>query len=396
MQLNKMRKFAAAQRRAAANSRATVAGSLMAAALALPGVVATPSAKAESVPEKTTVGIKYLSYSERQQTGNRMKVKSPSIYVLAPIKDQYSIEASFVLDSVSGASPTAYNSLSGASGKGIGDYRKAGDVKVTRFFDRAAIGVGFAGSRENDYDSNALSVDGRISTASNNTTFAGGLGYSSDKIGSSNDLTLNEKRRTRDALFGITQVLTPNDLIQSNLSVSVGKGYFSDPYKSIDKRPDSRTSWAWLTRYNHYFAGPAASLHTSYRYFKSDWGTTAHTVETAWYQPLGSGWLLRPSVRYYTQRAAKFYRDPLPPPNPQLDFVTASTATYFSADTRLAAFGAITLGMKVAKEFANDWTVDVKYEWYQQRSGWRLGGNGSPGLEDFTAKWFQIGISKKF
>ena len=138
MQLNKMRKFAAAQRRAAANSRATVAGSLMAAALALPGVVATPSAKAESVPEKTTVGIKYLSYSERQQTGERMKVKSPSIYVLAPIKDKYSIEASFVLDSVSGASPTAYNSLSGASGKGIGDYRKAGDVKVTRFFDRAA------------------------------------------------------------------------------------------------------------------------------------------------------------------------------------------------------------------------------------------------------------------
>lgn len=396
MQLTKKRKFAAAQPRAAANSRATVAGSLMAAALALPGVVATPSAKAESVPEKTTIGIKYLNYAEKQESGKRMRVKSPSIFMLAPIKDKYSIEGSFVLDSVSGASPTSYNSLSGASGKGIRDYRKAGDLKLTRFFDRAAIGVGFAGSREHDYDSDAVSVDGRFSTANNNTTFAGGIGYSGDKIGSSNNRTLDERRRTTDALVGITQVLTPNDLIQSNLTVSVGKGYFSDPYKDFDKRPDSRTSWAWLTRYNHYFAAPAAALHTSYRYFRSDWGVSAHTVETAWYQPLGSGWLLRPSLRYYTQRAARFYRDPLPPPSLPLDFLTASTNTHFSADTRLAAFGAVTLGMKVAKEFAHDWTIDLKYEWYQQRSAWRLGGDGSPGMENFTAKWWQIGISKKF
>jgi Protein of unknown function (DUF3570) len=396
MQLKKKRKLAVAQPRNPANSNASLAGSLMAAALALPGVVATPSAQAEAVPEKTTVGIKFLNYSENQETGKRMKVNSPSMFFLTPIKDIVSVEGSFVLDSMSGASPSSYNSLSGASGKGIHDYRKAGDLKVTTYLDRAAIGVGIAGSKEHDYESTAFSLDGRLSTASNNTTFAAGIGYSGDKIGSSNDVTLDEKRRTTDALFGITQVLTPNDLIQSNITVSIGKGYFSDPYKDFDKRPDERTSWAWLTRYNHYFAGPGAALHTSYRYFKNDWGIAAHTIETAWYQPVGSGWLLRPSLRYYTQRAATFYRDPQAPPNPPLDFVGASTSTHFSADTRLAAFGAITLGMKVAKEFARDWTVDVKYEWYQQRSAWRLGGDGSPGIENFTAKWWQVGISKKF
>jgi Protein of unknown function (DUF3570) len=390
MQLKKKRRALPAQATATTHNGSSIATSLMAAALALPGIVAAPVAKADAVPEKTTIGFKYLQYKENQQTGERMKVSSPSMFFLAPIKDKYSIEGSFVLDSMSGASPRAYNTLSGASGKGIRDYRKAGDLKVTAFLDRAAIGVGIASSQEHDYESTAFSLDGRLSTANNNTTFAAGVGYSDDEIGSSNNITLQEKRRTTDALFGVTQVLTPNDLVQSNITVSTGKGYFSDPYKDFDKRPNSRTAWTWLTRYNHYFAGPGAALHTSYRYFKNDWGIAAHTIEAAWYQPVGTGWTLRPSLRYYTQRAANFYRDP------PFDFVGAATATHFSADTRLSAFGAVTLGMKVAKEFAHDWTIDLKYEWYQQRSAWRLGGDGSPGVENFTAKWWQIGISKKF
>ena len=390
MQLSKKRTPGKRQNGVAPNANTSLASSLMAAALALPGVIASPVAKAEAVPEKTTIGFKYLQYKEKQQTGDRMKVDSPSMLFLTPIKDKYSIEGSVVLDSMSGASPSSYNTLSGASGKGIRDYRKAGDLKVTTFLDRAAIGVGIAASKEHDYESNAFSLDGRFSTANNNTTYAAGVGYSNDEIGSSNNITLHEKRNTTDALIGITQVLTPNDLIQSNLTVSIGKGYFSDPYKDFDKRPNSRTAWAWLTRYNHYFAGVNGALHTSYRYFKNDWGIAAHTIETAWYQPVGTGWTLRPSVRYYTQRAANFYRDP------PLDFVGAATATNFSADSRLSAFGAVTLGLKVAKEFAHDWTVDVKYDWYQQRSSWRLGGDGSPGIENFTATWWQVGISKKF
>ena len=368
------------------SSGPSVASSLMAVALAMPGMIAPNAAKAEGAPEKTTVGLKILSYKENQETGQRMKVTSPAIYFQTPIKDTAAVEGSFVLDTMSGASPSSYNTLSSAS---IHDTRKAGDLKLTKFFDRTAVGVGYAFSKEHDYESNAGSVDARFSTASNNTTFALGLGYSADKIGASNDPTLDEKRKTTDALVGITQVLSPTDLVQSNLTFSYGKGYFSDPYKDFDKRPDHRTSWAWLTRHVHYFAGPEAALHTSYRYFRNDWGIAAHTLEAAWYQPLGTGWLVRPSLRYYTQRAANFYRDP--PLDP-----FAAAAPLFSGDTRLAAFGAVTAGLKVAKEFAHDWTVDVKYEWYQQRGAWRLGGNGSPGLEKFTAQWWQLGISKKF
>ena len=44
-----------------------------------------------------------------------------------------------------------------------------------------------------------------------------------------------------------------NAIVQSNLTYSTGHGYYSDPYKPLDTRPDHRRTFAWLTRYNQYF-----------------------------------------------------------------------------------------------------------------------------------------------
>ena len=43
-----------------------------------------------------------------------------------------------------------------------------------------------------------------------------------------------------------------------------------------------------------------------------------------------------------------------------------------------------------------DWTVDVKAERYEQRGSWRVGGQGSPGLEPFRATFVQFGVSTRF
>ena len=69
---------------------------------------------------------------------------------------------------------------------------------------------------------------------------------------------------------------------------------------------------------------------------------------------------------------------------------------YASADQRLSAFGALTVGLKVAMKVTPNWTADVKFEHYEQRAAWRLGGNGSPGLDPFRANFFQIGLSTRF
>jgi hypothetical protein len=69
---------------------------------------------------------------------------------------------------------------------------------------------------------------------------------------------------------------------------------------------------------------------------------------------------------------------------------------FISPDQRLSAFGAITVGLKIAVRLAADWIADVKGEHYEQRAAWRVGGSGSPGLDPFRATFFQLGVSKRF
>ncbi len=102
----------------------------------------------------------------------------------------------------------------------------------------------------------------------------------------------------------------------------------------------------------------------SYRYVRDSFGSDSHTVEAAWYQPLANGWSVKPALRYYTQAAADFYFDP---PFPQ----GFSIERPYTADTRLSAFGALTPGITVAKLLSEGWAVDLKVEFYRQRSAWR-------------------------
>ena len=364
------------------------AGALLAAALALPGVVPA-SALAQTAPDQGLIALKYVDYRDWQPGGDRIRVHSPSLYLLKPLSDSLAAEGSLVYDGISGASPLYHNTLSGASGKGgVTDYRTAGDVKLTKYLDHAAIGVGAAISSERDYLSRALSLDVRVSTDDRNRTYAFGIGAASDNIDSTNGVAEGKHRRTVDLLLGVTQVLSAEGIVQSNLTWSTGHGYYSDPYKTIDVRPDGRRVLAWLTRYNRHLPRPDATLSLSYRYVRDSFGSNSHTVEAAWHQPLADGWSIRPGLRYYTQAAADFYFDP---PFPQ----GFSFGEPYTADTRLSAFGALTPGVTLAKLLPDGWQLDLTVELYRQRSGWRPGG-GSPGLEPLSARWIRTGIRKAF
>lgn len=377
------------------------AASLLSAALALPGlaagltagVTATTAlpALAESAPEQGAIDLKYLSYRDYQDGGGRMRISAPSFHVLMPLQGQYALEGSFVLDSISGASPLFHDTLSGASGLGVNDLRKAGDLKLTRYFDRVAIGAGFAYSTEHDYVSRAFNVDARIASENNNTTLAFGVGHASDDINSVNLVARGKSRRTTDLLVGLTQVLTAQDIVQSNLTYSTGRGYYDDPYKAIDVRPDYRDQLAWLTRWNHYVSSFDATLRLSARYYRDTFGIRAIALGTEWVQQAGS-WTVTPSLRYYTQSAADYYHGPPFPTG----FVPGQP---YSADQRLSAFGAITPGIKISQSFADGWHADFKAEYYEQRGNWRsLVGSGDNGrdLLPVKAQFYQVGLGKHF
>ena len=69
--------------------------------------------------------------------------------------------------------------------------------------------------------------------------------------------------------------------------------------------------------------------------------------------------------------------------------------TFATTDQRMSAFGAVTLGIKLQLRW-EDWTGDVKYERYTQKSDWKLGGKGSPGIDPLYADMVQVGVSKAF
>ena len=368
-------------------------GGVLAAALLLPGVMAP--ARAETAPEQGVVEVKLSNYRDWQPGLDRVKVDAPSVYALVPLDAHWSLEGSAVNDAVSGASPRYHSAVSGASK--MDDSRTAGDLKLTHYADRQAWSIGAASSSEHDYRSNSLSGEWRISSDDNNRTWNLGLAYSDDDIGSTNDPTLDKSRRTWQFIAGVTQAWTPVDLVQLNLGYSLGKGYFSDPYKFPDSRPDERRQATALLRWNHHFEGWGSTLRTSWRLYDDSWGVRANTVDASWVQPVAEGWSVTPMLRYTTQRAARFYYDPVYDAALGAPFPPGfGSLAHYSADQRLSAFGAVTAGVRVDWQVTPRWKLDLSYARYEQRGDWRLGGDGSPGLEPFNARWWQLGVSRSF
>jgi hypothetical protein len=362
------------------------AGALLAAALALPGVLAT-TAQAQTVPDTGYVQFKYLDYRDWQPGARRMKVEAPSLFVQKPLSDSLLVEGSLVYDAMSGASPLYFNALSGASGRGVTDYRTAGDFKVTKYFERFAIGAGAAYSHERDYVSRGGALELRTWTPDKNRTFAFGLAGASDRIHTEDGAADRERKYVLDFLVGVTQAVSPTTIVQSNVTYSRGHGYFTDPYKLLDNRPDRRRLLAWLTRVNEHFPGVDGTLQVGYRYLDDSFGADSHMLEAAWVQALPGGWTLKPSLRYYTQKSAWFYYGP----PIGSGFVPGQP---YTADNRLSAYGAWMPGIAVAKELDDGWSIDVKVEYYEARPGWRFGGDGSPGILPFSARWIQVGVTK--
>ena len=361
-------------------------GSCLAAALAVSAISCRSEAVAQSLPEATSARLKYVYYKDRQPSAeDRMTVRSPMFWIDAPLPGNIEVEGSAVLDSVSGASPLYLDTLSGASGIGLEDDRRAGDLKFTRYFDDFSIGLGGAYSSEHDYTSRAGAIDGRVWNSDKTTVGSFGIGADFDSISSSNDPTLDESRHTFRLLVGVTHLINEVSVLQSNVTYSSGDGYYTDPYKVFDDRPRSREDWAWLTRYNLFIREIESALHIDYRFFFNTWGNTAQTVELQLYKTFGVV-TLRPNIRFYSQTAASFFIPEAPP---------MGDPTFVSADQRLSAFGGISGGLKAIVKLGSSFEVDALYQYMRQSDALALG-SSEPDTMSLYAHYVEVGVLAKF
>lgn len=372
---------------------------LLTAAIALVGV---DFAHAESAPEYGLISYKYLDYSDGQSyvpdsysgassstSKNRIKVKAQSLMVMMPIAGEWSLTANYTGDAISGASPE-YHSKQLIKLK---DHRDAVSLAVTRYLPRGTVTVGVSQSDENDYFSRGFSLLGSVATEDKNTTFNMGVSVSNDEINPTNGKVKDESKRVADFIVGITQVLSVNDVGQLNLGYSSGKGYFSDPYKFNDNRPETKDHFTILGRWKHFFNQTGGSSQLSYRYYQDTYDVKAHTLNLEYAQPFSDGWTFTPSMRLYSQTASEFYIG-IDPSNPA--YYDLPEMKYSSLDQRLSEYGAVTVGAKISKQLNADWLVDLKYEQYKQKESWALTGNSDGILVPFSFTSIQFGISRRF
>lgn len=380
---------------------------LMAATCALLAPVVKAQAPSED-PTQIDTGLLYY-----QEDGGRVRSLDAIVKLNRDLGDEHVLGAQLSVDSLTGGSPNGavaqktaqtFATPSGDSltrtGRGehsqvysiaagkqpldtsFHDLRIAGDLSWAQplgIGNKLAVGAHFS----KEYDFISASANGMFSHDFNSKNTTLGLGASAefDQVkavggapvaGSSYTLFRkqegSESKRVYGAQLGVTQVIARNWITQLNLSVDRSTGYLNDPYKILslvnatgvttgyffESRPDTHTrKSAYL---GNKLALGSSVLDLSYRFGTDDWGIDSHTLEAKYRLRIGGSAYIEPQLRWYRQSAADFYRL----------FLTAAPTGFMSADPRLAAFTAKTVGLKLGLPLANGQEVSVRLEGYQQ------------------------------
>jgi hypothetical protein len=320
----------------------------------------------------------------------RIQALEPVISATHELSDGGQLALEFTFDSLSGSSPNGalasrqVQTFASPSAKSFAQAHhlytvSPGSLPVDPNYSdaRAALGASwtaplsrltratFAGkfSYEDDFYSASLSAALERDFYDKNTTLSVGVNSENDflqPIGGAptalSDYGLFEKNSHESKhgvglLVGATQVMTRNWITLANISVDRFSGYLNDPYKIVsvldgagdplsyvyENRPDSRTrrSAYWENR----VGWSRGSVTADARYMTDSWGIHSDTAQLRlrWWTA-GHDRYFEPSARWYRQNAADFFHPFL--------VESAPLPIDASADFRLAAFHALTYGLK--------------------------------------------------
>jgi hypothetical protein len=348
----------------------------------------------------------------------RIQAIEPVISAVRDLSDGGKLALNFTFDSLSGSSPNgalpnhipqtfaapSASSLAVArhlytvspgrlpADPNYSDARVAGGIDWTLPLSRLTrLDIGGKFSYEDDFYSATVNAAVEHDFNDKNTTVSLGVSSENDflqPIGGTptplSDYTLFEKgghesKRGQGLLLGLTQVMTRNWLSEMNLSLDRFSGYLNDPYKIVsvidaagdpvayvyENRPDSRTRRSAYLENRVGWTRTSVSL--ALRYMTDTWGIHSDTAQLRlrWWNA-GRDQYFEPSVRWYRQSAADFYKPWIAP--------NAAQENYVSADSRLAAFHALTYGLKYGIRLSDrlgglgreGTEFNVRLEYYQQ------------------------------
>lgn len=244
----------------------------------------------------------------------------------------------------------------------VEDTRVGLSIEATHRMGAHTFAGQIAYSTEEDFQSIGLSIRDSVDFNQKNTTLVLGAAYTHDIIDVGAGTSARE-RDTVDVMIGLVQLLGPKAFVSLNLTWGSADGYLSDPYKVAELngslvreiRPEQRDRWIAMVTLARYIESLNASVEGSFRHYADTFGIQSGTVSLAWRQRLLEKFTLSPFVRFYRQTAADFY-----------DVRFTGSPEHYSADYRLSAFDAVSLGLKVVWQASERVAFDLGYERYVQ------------------------------
>jgi hypothetical protein len=154
-------------------------------------------------------------------------------------------------------------------------------------------------------------------------------------------------KHTHSAIAGVTQLLDPLTFVSVNVTLADANGYLAEPYKIVEKSieilpsvylqeafsensPNERSSESVYTEIGRAVPKLRGVVDASYRLYSDSYGIVAHTFTLSWQQHVGPRLVLKPSVRYYVQSAARFYHYNLDDTSIVPTRIPAGTGPYYN------------------------------------------------------------------
>lgn len=371
---------------------------LTAAASALPGV------NAAQISDEFQIGYRYYAYDEEPldpdnvigPITDRYDIDVNQFNLIAPLSETMELSVDYQHEKMSGASP--WYTIMGPDGKplqvmsgaSIEDTRQDAAMSLTSLHGRHSFVATAAVSKEDDYDSTSFALEYNLETEDKLGTYTLAWDVSNDDIFPVDaDIyptrpQTEQSKHSNSALFAYSHIINKQTLVKFSAGYSRKTGYLSDPYKVVfvdfrligDTRPETRYSRTAALQARYFSDSLNGAFHADYRFYDDSWDIQSHTFEFAWYQNIGWGIQLVPSLRLYSQNEAFFY---------EVFYEQTREDGYYSTDYRLSEYGAITYGLSLNKAFEN-WSLTVSAERYES-GGDKVFADAdveNPALLDFT------------
>lgn len=300
------------------------------------------------------LAMRGVYYKERST-----RVEQPMIDGLFDAGDDLTVDGHFLVDAITSAS-----TASGASAKpftekryelGLGLVRAIdGDAVPALHGDAFRVGAHVRGSTEPDYTSLFAGVRVEGDFAKKNFTVSLGGGAGRDHVtnaGAQGDFVtpISERLVTAMVSASATQVLGENAIASVTYDLSRQSGYLENPYRTVitgdglvpERVPDARLRHAVAGIVRLYVPQTETVVIGGYRYYRDDWGVTAHTPEVRVVQAAGDDLEVGVGLRYHRQGAASFYEPVYPTSNPVME-------PWLTDDPKLSKFDGETLSAKFA------------------------------------------------